>query len=187
MLYMKAKSLNKVTKESAMRNAQESADTNLLWAPVKPVVLLHPSTHGNAAVSHATACLHHSVYTEYNQLPTKHKSLEITSRYSTGSQKLHHCCPLANKVDNTWVQRSLGNPQSAPSCWGRSGPTHNTWFIQPQSAHPKCHLDNFIHFLRAHLTLMANRHTDRQACHATCVTIGHIPRYALQCGLKILS
>jgi len=123
----------------------------------------------------------------WRHLPTKHKSLEITSRYSTGSQKLHHCCPLVNKVDNTWVQRSLGYPQSAPSCWGRSGPTHNTWFIQPQSAHPKCHLDNFIHFLRAHLTLMANRHTDRQACHATCVTIGHIPRYALRCGLKILS
>jgi len=132
MLYMKAKSLNKVTKESAMRNAQESADTNLLWAPVKPVVLLHPSTHGNAAVSHATVCLHHSVYTEYNQLPTKHKSLEITSRYSTGSQKLHHSCPLANKVDNTWVQRSLGNPQSATSCWGRSGPTQYMVYSAPE-------------------------------------------------------
>ena len=90
----------------------------------------------------------------------------ITSCWNTGSERLHHCCHLSNKVENT--DHALDIPHSLQRGWEM--PPQNLRDLVPQiinsslgptkSTPPKWHADLFSHFWRAY---SCDRQTDTQA------------------------
>jgi len=48
--------------------------------------------------------------------------LSSISCYTTGSQRPHRCCPLANKLENIKLQTSLGNGHDLQNCLFQWGP-----------------------------------------------------------------
>jgi len=86
----------------------------------------------------------------------------------TGSQMLHRCCPIANKVENIdrWqvcrhTQPPVYDPQKSTFQWGIYLNCIIRW--APASTHLKRHLTIGSAVL-AQLTLVTSRQTDRPRC-----------------------